>query len=135
MICKTLNAPAMTNVKIIKYIHLILAALWCYQGLIPKLIFTSPDEIAVWQWIGFSTNHAVLLGQFSGVIEMIFGLLFLCVSHKFLHYLSMVGLFFLLILIGFVIPDTLIRAFNPVVMNIAMISLSWIALQLWPKVP
>lgn len=123
----------MANQQMIRFIHLTLAALWCYQGLIPKLIFTSPDEIAVWQWIGFSTANATLLGQISGAIEIIFGLLFIFLPSKILHYLSMLGLFFLLLLIGFVVPDSLIRAFNPVVMNIAMISLSWIALKLWQQ--
>lgn len=121
----------MGNQQVIRFIHFILAGLWCYQGLVPKLIFTSPDEIAVWQWIGFSTANATLFGQISGAIEIIFGLLFIFLPTKILHYLSVLGLFFLLLLIGFVVPDSLIRAFNPVVMNIAMISLSYIALMLW----
>jgi len=120
----------MDNQQIIRFIHIILAGLWCYQGLIPKLIFTSPDEIAVWQWIGVSLTQATLLGQISGALEIIFGLLFIFFHTKLLHYLSIFSLIFLLLLIGFVIPDTLIRAFNPVVMNISMISLSCIALML-----
>lgn len=118
---------------IIKFIQLVLAALWCYQGLFPKLIFTSPDEIAVWQWIGLSFEQAKLFGQISGVIEIIFGLLFIFMPIKLLHYLSIAGLTFLLLLIGVVIPDTLIRAFNPVVMNIAMISLSVVVLMLYAQ--
>lgn len=116
--------------NILKFIQIILAILWCYQGLIPKLIFTSPDEIAVWQWIGLSHDAATLAGQASGVIEIIFGLLFILFPSKYLHYLSILGLAFLLILIGALIPESLIGAFNPVVMNIAMISLSCIALML-----
>lgn len=123
----------MRHQHIIKFIHYILAALWCYQGLIPKLLFISPEEIAVWQWIGFSTNTATRLGQLSGVIEIIFALLFILLPIKLLHYLSIIGLLFLLLLIGWVVPNSLIGAFNPVVMNIAMISLSVIALMLWQK--
>lgn len=123
----------MRHQHIIKFIHYILAALWCYQGLIPKLLFISPEEIAVWQWIGFSTNTATRLGQLSGVIEIIFALLFILLPIKVLHYLSIIGLLFLLLLIGWVVPNSLIGAFNPVVMNIAMISLSVIALMLWQK--
>lgn len=123
----------LTNQQILKFIHISLAGLWIYQGLIPKLLFTSPDEIAVWQWIGLSLEHATWAGQASGFAEILFGLLFIFAPSKYLHYLSMLGLFFLLLLIGVLIPDTLIRAFNPVVMNLAMISLSAIALMLYQQ--
>lgn len=124
----------LTQINILKFIHITLASLWCYQGLIPKLIFTSPDEIAVWQWMGLSHEAATLAGQGSGAIEIVFGLLFILFPSKYLHYLSILGLASLLILIGGIVPDSLIRAFNPVVMNIAMISLSCIALMLYRQI-
>ncbi|MCH7312708.1 DoxX-like family protein [Acinetobacter sp. ANC 4805] len=120
----------MKDAIILKFINIILAVLWVYQGLIPKLIFTSPDEIAVWQWMGLSPEFAKLAGQATGIAEILFGLCFMMIYHKIMHYLSILGLLFLLILIGLLLPDTLLRAFNPVVMNLAMISLSCIFLML-----
>ncbi|WP_265732971.1 DoxX-like family protein, partial [Acinetobacter pittii] len=51
-------------------------------------------------------------------------------THKYIHYLSILGLFGLLFLIGFLKPSTLISPYNPIVMNISMISLSIIYLLL-----
>ena len=114
----------MNNNPLLKFINLSLAFLWGYQGLVPKILFINPDEIAIWQTFGFSYAQAQLAGQLSGVLECVFALLFLFNSSKYLHYLSIFSLVFLFALVAFLIPDSLVRAFNPVVMNIAMISLS-----------
>ena len=114
----------MNNSQPSKFINLSLAFLWGYQGLIPKILFINPDEIAIWQTFGFSYAQAQLAGRGSGILECIFALLFLLSSSKYLHYLSIFSLVFLFALVAFLIPNSLIRAFNPVVMNLAMISLS-----------
>ena len=114
----------MNNSQLSKFINLSLAFLWGYQGLIPKILFINPDEIAIWQTFGLSYAQAQLAGWGSGVLECVFALLFLFNSSKYLHYLSILSLVFLFALVAFLIPDSLIRAFNPVVMNLAMISLS-----------
>lgn len=114
----------MNNSHPSKFINLSLAFLWGYQGLIPKILFINPDEIAIWQTFGLSYTQAQLAGQGSGVLECVFAFLILFNSSKYLHYLSIFSLVFLFALVAFLIPDSLIRAFNPVVMNLAMISLS-----------
>ena len=114
----------MNNNPLLKFINLSLSFLWGYQGLVPKILFINPDEIAIWQTFGLSYAQAQLAGQLSGVLECVFALLFLFNSSKYLHYLSIFSLVFLFALVAFLIPDSLVRAFNPVVMNIAMISLS-----------
>jgi len=120
----------MANIKVFKFINLILALLWIYQGLVPKFLFLNSDEIFVWQWVGLSLENAKLAGHASGITEIIFGLCFLFSAHKYIHYLSILGLLGLLVLIGFLIPSTLILPYNPIVMNISMISLSIIYLLL-----
>lgn len=120
----------MTNIKVFKFINLILALLWIYQGLVPKFLFLNSDEIFVWQSIGLSLANAKLAGHASGIAEIIFGLCFLFSAHKYIHYLSILGLLGLLVLIGILIPSTLILPYNPIVMNISMISLSIIYLLL-----
>ena len=114
----------MNNSQPSKFINLSLAFLWGYQGLVPKILFINPDEIAIWQTFGLSYAQAQLAGRGSGILECIFALLFLLSSSKYLHYLSIFSLVFLFALVAFLIPDSLIRAFNPVVMNLARISLS-----------
>ena len=85
----------------------------------------------MWQFIGISIELAKLCGQISGIIEIIFGLLFLIYPHKLLHYLNILGMAGLLMGVAIIMPHTLVAAFNPIVMNIAMASLSVIALMLY----
>ena len=127
---KKIFISSMNQNTIYKFISIALAFLWCYQGLVPKLLFIHADEIAIWQWFGLSYSHAMLAGQISGVLEIIFGLTFLISSHKYLHYLNIMGLIGLFILVTFLLPQSLIQAFNPVIMNFSMLSLSVIFLML-----
>ena len=68
--------------KISKFINISLAFLWIYQGLVPKILLISPEEIAVWQWFGFHEDLAKIMGQASGVAEVLFGLFFLIFPQK-----------------------------------------------------
>lgn len=123
----------MQTQTILRFIHYCLAALWLYQGIVPKLLLTSQDEIAIWQFTGMNLEMAKLYSQISGVIEIIFGLLFIFYPHKYLHYLNILGMGALLTGVAIILPHTLIAAFNPVVMNLAMASLSIIALMLYTQ--
>jgi hypothetical protein len=120
----------MKQLSALTCIQLTLAFLWIYQGLVPKLLFINADEIAVWQWFGLSYQHAIWAGQAAGVGEIFFGLLFLFSRHRYLHYINIAALIGLFILISLLIPETLIRAFNPVAMNLSMLSLSFVFLSL-----
>ena len=114
----------MHNINVSKFINLTLAFLWIYQGLVPKLLLINADEIYIWQLFGLSYEYAKFAGQISGIIEIVFGICFIFLTNKYLHFLSILGLIFLFILVSFLLPTSLISAFNPVVMNFAMISLS-----------
>ena len=115
----------------LRSIQLSLVFLWLYQGLIPKILFQSAAEIAIWQNMGFELNLAKIMVGLSGLAEMIFGLLFLKWNHSILlHRMNVLGLIVLLLLIIITNPLQLTTAFNPVVMNIAMLMLSVLAIQL-----
>ena len=115
----------------LRSIQLSLVFLWLYQGLIPKILFQSTAEIAIWQNMGFELNLAKIMVGLSGLAEMIFGLLFLKWNHFIiLHCINIVGLIVLLLLIIITDPLQLTTAFNPMVMNIAMLMLSVLAIQL-----
>ncbi len=57
----------MGNAKALKFINFVLAFLWIYQGVVPKIIFINSDEIFVWQMIGLSFDYAKLAGRGSGI--------------------------------------------------------------------
>lgn len=114
--------------QILNFCQLIIALLWLYQGLIPKLIFQVADEQYIWQQLHVPTLYISWMVSLSGIAEMIFGLLFLFFAHKFLHWLNIIALTGLLLLILLLTPQQLYQAFNPLVMNTALASLSIIAI-------
>ena len=111
-----------------------LALLWIYQGLIPKLCFHAADELRIWQLQGLSSPLIQALINVSGGAEIIFGVLFcLFRQEKILHLLNILALLSLSVLIVLIValdPTYFTQAFNPFVMNTAMIALSIVALQL-----
>lgn len=112
-------------------IHITLAVLWVYQGLIPKVLYKAQDEQYIWQQQGFDELISLILMQFSGYIEIIFGMLFLVFKQsKILHFLNILGVLGLSLLIAIIDMRYFQNAFYPFVMNVAMASLSIIALQL-----
>ena len=112
-------------------IHITLAVLWVYQGLIPKVLYKAQDEQYIWQQQGFDELTSLILMQFSGYIEIIFGMLFLVFKQsKILHFLNILGVLGLSLLIAIIDMRYFQNAFYPFVMNVAMASLSIIALQL-----
>jgi len=114
--------------KILKFSQLVIAILWIYQGLIPKLIFQVQDEHYVWQQLNIAAVYIPWMISLSGLAEIIFGSLFLFLTHKYLHWLSIISLIGLFICVLLIYPDQIYQAFNPVVMNIALGSLSLISL-------
>ncbi len=115
----------------LRLIQITLAVLWIYQGLLPKILFQSSAEIAIWQAIGLELHLAKIAVALSGLIEIAFGCSFLIWQRAALiHQLNVLGLAGLLVLIALTDPLQLTTAFNPVVMNTAMIALSILAIQL-----
>ncbi|BCU65968.1 hypothetical protein F941_00380 [Acinetobacter bouvetii DSM 14964 = CIP 107468] len=112
-------------------IHLALAVLWIYQGLVPKILFQAADELRIWQLQGLNEIQAVILMQISGCVEIAFGLLFLVLKkHQLLHLLNIISMLGLSALILAVDPRYFQQAFNPFVMNTAMATLSIAAIAL-----
>ena len=118
-------------VRPLRTIQLTLVFLWFYQGLIPKILFQSVNEIIIWQNMGFELTLAKILVGLSGLAEILFGFLFIKWNQSIvLHSLNILGLSALFLLIMMTDPLQLTTAFNPVVMNIAILMLSVLAIQL-----
>ena len=121
---RTLQPPLRT-------IQLSLAALWIYQGLVPKILFQAQDELRIWLLQGFDESLALALMQLSGAAEMMFGCLLLMLKpSRLLHGLNILAMLGLSLLIIALEPLYFSKAFNPFVMNGAMAALSACALQL-----
>ncbi|NIE97744.1 DoxX-like family protein [Acinetobacter sp. Tr-809] len=123
-----MNHENLTIQRILKFCQLIIASLWIYQGLIPKLIFQVEGEQYVWQQLHVPAPYIAWMISLSGIAEIIFGSLFLFLTHKYLHWLSIISLIGLFIFVLFIYPNQIYQAFNPVVMNIALASLSMISI-------
>lgn len=115
-------------------IHVTLAVLWIYQGLVPKIIYHAVEEQRFWQYLGIDELSMLFLIKISGYIEIMFGLLFLIFRQsKILHVFNILGLIALTIVVAVIYPLYFTSSFNPFVMNLAMIGLSIVAIQLLPK--
>lgn len=112
-------------------IHATLAILWIYQGLVPKILVQAPDELRIWTLQGIPADHAAVLMQMSGCAEIVFGLLFFIFrKSQLLHVLNLLAMLLLSGLIVWLDPSYFLQAFNPFVMNLAMATLSIIAIAL-----
>lgn len=119
--------------RVLLGIHICLAVLWIYQGLVPKLIYHAADEQYLWQAQGVDEMVMLFMIEISGYIEIIFGSLFLILRQaKILHVLNIAGMGALTLLIYVTDLRYFQQAFNPFVMNLAMGMLSIVALQLLP---
>jgi len=131
-------APAQSIRRFITHcvVQLTLAAIWIYQGLVPKLLFPDSGELAILRdsgiFMGFESS--VLLAV--GIGEILFGLLFLLPRvRRWLHWLNIIGLLLLGIGGAASQPLLLIAPFNPVTLTLAMVALSVIAVLNGDHVP
>jgi hypothetical protein len=114
-------------------IHLVsrvsVAFVWLYQGAVPKLIHTQADELAMLQQAGISAANAPFVLQVVGWVEVVFGLLMLCIFRQRWHFLlTMILMSFATIGVAINSPRFLWEAFNPVSLNLLMISLAFVGL-------
>lgn len=105
-----------------------LAAIWIYQGLVPKLLFPDSGELEILRAAGIFNGMEPTVLSAVGVGEILFGIFFLVPQFgKRLHYLNI----FALLAFGvgaFLSQKALFVApFNPVTLTVAMIALSLIS--------
>ena len=108
---------------------LTVAGIWLYQGLVPKLLGPHPDEVAMSMAFGIPQNLQAPVSHAAGAGEVLLGLLILLLPHRaWPQILSAVSTAVLLAFVVIYVPHFLAGAFNPVVMNVASIALSIVAL-------
>ncbi len=124
----------MTALSRIEWIcRLSLAALWAYQGLVPKLLGPHPQELALAAAAGLPTEALVMASQLSGVIELLFALALLVFRRAAWPYaVSTAAVLGLFLFVAVAAPEYLGTPFNAVAVNGAWLVLGlvgWIACQ------
>ena len=109
--------------------RVVVAFIWIYHGLVPKLLFSNPDEVEMLRNIGIPAENLKLSMTALGVAEIAFGLSMLLLWRARSLFVATCVLM-VLALAGVVIhsPHYLAAAFNPVTLNASMIALSVVGL-------
>jgi hypothetical protein len=104
-----------------------LVLIFFYQGLVPKLIFRNPDELAM---LGDSGVPSRLLGPaiaLLGAAEIAWGLLLAFHGQsRWLLLLTPLAMILALLAVALRSPGHLVAAFNPVTLNLAVIALCFV---------
>ena len=121
---------AVIEVKPSTVAHWALAFVFLYHGLVPKLLFVHPSEVALVA-AGPATGVAPeLLVMLAGMAEVLWAAVIVVAWRaRWPLYASAVALIGLFLGAAGLAPATLIAAFNPVSLTVVSLALVWIALQ------
>ncbi|MCR8659908.1 DoxX-like family protein [Paenibacillus endoradicis] len=104
--------------------------IWIYQGLIPKLLVQDSGELDIVRNIAMFQGYESILLAIVGVVEILFGVIFLLVrgrAYRILHIINIIALIALAISVA-AQQHILVAPFNPITLNIALITLSIVSL-------
>ena len=102
-----------------------LALVFIWHGLVPKILWLSPDELTMIQAHGLPAPEWV--ARIAGLAEIILGLLLLWRRQRWPLLLAGVLLIGLLLDVALLSPHLLLQAFNPLTTNLAALTLCWVA--------
>ncbi|UAW98351.1 DoxX-like family protein [Halopseudomonas nanhaiensis] len=106
--------------------RLALGAMFIYQGLLPKILLTSPTELRLVEASGLGLP-AELIVPLAGVGEILLGLLILFRrAGLWPVYLAAAALVGLVFYVAVVMPGLLAEAFNPVTTNLLALALCYV---------
>ncbi|MDG9856610.1 DoxX-like family protein [Pseudomonas nitroreducens] len=108
--------------------RLALGLVFLYHGLVPKLLFLSPDEVRMIEAHGWplSTQR---IAEVAGAAEIVLALAILLLRRsRWPLWLAAAALLGLLVDVVLFAPELLLGAFNPVSTNVAALALCAIAL-------
>ncbi|MDA1675795.1 DoxX-like family protein [Bacillus cereus group sp. TH152-1LC] len=101
------------------------AFVWMYQGIVPKLVFTHSEEVKMLSVMIGSTEHSIFVLKIIGLLEIIFGVLWLLPLPK--RKVFVVHIFILIALTiaaGFTNIVSFTEPFNPITLNVLLMGLS-----------
>lgn len=99
---------------------------WIYQGLVPKLMMMHPAEVSMMKnLLSITTNEASTIVSSIGMVEIIFGLIWLLYSNKKRLLRIQLILFPLLTLSAIIAEPAIVsHPFNPLTFNVTLFVLS-----------
>ncbi|GGX44942.1 hypothetical protein GCM10007392_09680 [Saccharospirillum salsuginis] len=107
----------------------VLAFIFFYHGLVPKILFTSETEIRMIEAHGLPVDP-LWVARAGGVIEILLAIVLLVFSHHRWPLYLVGGMLILLLLdVAFFSTELLFEAFNPVTLNISALALVAVALK------
>jgi hypothetical protein len=103
---------------------IIIMLLWCYEGIVPKLLYPEAGELSIMKQLGFFEGIELQMVQLLGVIEVGFGLLAAYWHRKKWTSNVQIGVLLLLALPALVLnPELLREPFNPLTLTLPMVGL------------
>ncbi|MDC2865857.1 DoxX-like family protein [Bacillus sp. BP-3] len=106
----------------------LLSFVWIYQGLIPKILYTHPEEVQMLSKLIGSENYASAMIKVVGSLEIVFGVIWLLPFKKQkLFFLHSFILLILTVAAGFTNIASFMQPFNPITLNIILIGFSIIS--------
>ncbi|GGG14355.1 membrane protein [Lysinibacillus alkalisoli] len=117
-------------------IYAVMAFIWAYQGIVPKLLIMHPEEVAMVQYLTLGKSEITLwVVRAVGVLEVLFAMVWLLPFHKKrLLQLQVIG-FPILTIIAYTVGATITAPFNMFTFNAALFILSIIGVLLVYEVP
>ncbi|MFY8295817.1 DoxX-like family protein [Bacillus paranthracis] len=101
------------------------AFVWMYQGIFPKIIFSHPEEMKMLSAIIDSTGNSIAILKVIGMLEIIFGIIWLFpVPKQKLFILHIFMLIALTIAAGFTNIVSFTEPFNPITLNVLLMGVS-----------
>ncbi|HDR4899365.1 DoxX-like family protein [Bacillus cereus] len=101
------------------------AFVWMYQGIFPKIIFSHPEEMKMLSAIIGSTGNSIAILKVIGMLEIIFGIIWLFpVPKQKLFILHIFMLIALTIVAGFTNIVSFTEPFNPITLNVLLMGVS-----------
>jgi len=113
-----------------------LSFIWLYHGLVPKILYRSPDELAMLSVTGIPASAALTLTLLAGWLEICFALTFLVFwKARWPLWTTIVAMVAATLGVGLSSPDYLHRAFDPLTFNVAVAVLAACGLLAAPNLP
>jgi len=105
------------------------AFVWCYHGLIPKLLVPDPNEFLMTERMGCPAEYAVFVTRAAAVVEILLAIVIVARPRdKWPLYLTIFLMLVAFVGVALGMPELLTEAFNPVTLNQLVIAMCAIAL-------
>jgi hypothetical protein len=116
--------------------RLAIAFVWLYHGLVPKLIYRSPDELKMLRDAGIASSHLLASVSLLGSAEVCFAAVVIIFwRSRWPLWLTIIAMVLAFLGVTATSPRFLAAAFNPVTLNLTVTALAFIDLLVCENLP